>query len=164
MWGVVEAWNLCYIGQSSLKNQGSTPPQVIGFLKHFLMLLWGRSVTGRINSKKLGCIPNLWSWWELEIEGLCPFHSQQTHHTTLSLQNSPLLLLLVFRPSLLLLLLQKNSHAEFHQVCFLIPWIVVATSVEEWRIMYWWERDLDLEMVVVVVVPAVPRFYVRAHD
>jgi hypothetical protein len=35
MWGVVGAKNLCCIGQGSLKNWGSTPPQVIGFLDVF---------------------------------------------------------------------------------------------------------------------------------
>jgi hypothetical protein len=35
MWGVVGARNLCYIGYDSLKNWGSTPPQVIGILDVF---------------------------------------------------------------------------------------------------------------------------------
>jgi len=33
-WGVVGVGNLCYIGQFSLKNWGSIPPQVIGFAKN----------------------------------------------------------------------------------------------------------------------------------
>jgi hypothetical protein len=33
MWGVVGAANLCYIGQSHVKDWGSTPPQVISVFK-----------------------------------------------------------------------------------------------------------------------------------
>jgi hypothetical protein len=35
MWGAVGVGNFYYVGQGSLKNQGSTPPQVIGFLDVF---------------------------------------------------------------------------------------------------------------------------------
>jgi hypothetical protein len=35
MWGVVGVENLCYIGQGSLKNQGSNTPQIIGFKNVF---------------------------------------------------------------------------------------------------------------------------------
>ncbi len=35
MWGVVGAGNLCYVGQGSLKNRGSTRQQLIGFLDVF---------------------------------------------------------------------------------------------------------------------------------
>jgi hypothetical protein len=38
MWGVIGVGNLCCVGHGSLKNRGSTPPQIIGFFSCFLML------------------------------------------------------------------------------------------------------------------------------
>ncbi len=54
------AWvgNLCCIGQGSLKNRGSTPPQSYWFCKKFLHW-WDKFVIEKINSKSWECIPNL---------------------------------------------------------------------------------------------------------